>query len=209
VTDETADEIADETPLLLSLALRITRKLSRAHDLGHYEDELAGVALAALARALAGHDPAKGPVRPFAAVWIAREVRHAIRDEQERAAVEVSLGEGDDPETHPALRAAERAHDVVDTLLSVYLGEELRAQGEAALLMRETWAALHREVDRLAPDDRRLVELRYWRELPWKEVCAALGIAERTGRAWDQRIRERLQDALILLDRVRPFRRAP
>jgi RNA polymerase sigma factor (sigma-70 family) len=204
-----ADEATDEIPGLMSLALRITRKLSRARGMLHYEDELGGVALSALARALAAHDPGIGPIQPFAAVWIAREVSGAIREERERAAVERPLEDDGDEATHPMLRAEERAHDVVDTLLSAYIGEELRARGEAGLVLRDTWAALHREVDGLAADDRRLVELRYWEERPWKEVCAVLGIADRTARERDLHIRERLKDALILLDRVRPFRRRP
>lgn len=39
---------------------------------------------------------------------------------------------------------------------------------------------LAHEVDRLVPDDRRLVELRYRDELTWIEVAAQLGIADRT-----------------------------
>jgi RNA polymerase sigma factor for flagellar operon FliA len=205
-----ADDVAGKRAGLIRLALRIATKLGRAAGLLHYEDDLIGVALAGLTRALAGHDPSIGPLEPYAARWIAGEVRNAVRAEAERVATERPLEEADDGhDTHPLLRAEERAHDVVDTLLSGYVGAELRAQGEAGLIRRETWAALHGEIDRLAPEDRRLVELRYWEELTWAEVGAALGIADRTAREHDLRIRERLKDALILLDRVRPFRRGP
>src|SRR5690348_2502053 len=40
------------------------------------------------------------------------------------------------------------------------------------------------------------IELRYWDDLPWEEVAERLGIAERTAKDHDQKIRRRLAAAL-------------
>jgi len=80
----------------------------------------------------------------------------------------------------------------MEALLESYVGDELRSNGEAGLLTRESWDALHREIGGLTPEDRRLVELRYWDRRTWEEVGAALGVADRTARERDLRIRERL-----------------
>lgn len=203
------EEAAKVDPVaLMSLAIRIARRLAAAGGVSDYTDELAGVACGAVASALAGHDPSIGSIEPYAAAWIAGEVKGAIEKETKRREHETPLREGREIR-HPALRAEELVRDVVDAGLSSYVDEELRANGEAGLFKSETWAALHREIDRLEPEDRRLVKLRYWDELTWKEVAARLGIAERTAQERDERIRDRLQVALLNWDRVRPIRGRP
>ena len=197
---------AAETTALILLARRIAQRLATARGMLHHADELQGVALVALARAIAAHDPKKGKLKPFAAQWIAGEV-HAALDKEERHAD--LFGPADPGDTHPSIRAEELTRGVVDTMFSLHVGDELRAGGEAGFVTRETWAALKREVDRLAPEDRRLVALRYWDGHTWSEVGAALGLAERTAREHDARIRTHLAEALIALDRVRPLRRPP
>jgi RNA polymerase sigma factor (sigma-70 family) len=194
---------------LIPLALGIAHRLAAARGMAHYADELGSVAMLALGRALAGYDEGEGPVEPYAAAWVAAEVRKAIAREKNRR--EVLLDEVEPPSSlHPAALAEEVARDVVDAFLSASVGECLRAGGETAYLRREAWAVLRAEVERLDDPSRRLLHLRYWSEdePTWREVGAALGIAERTAKLHDAQIRDRLRDALVAWDRVRPLRRA-
>ena len=193
---------------LLPLALGIARKLAASRGMLHFEDELASVALAALGHALAGYDREKGEVAPYAIAWVAGEVRKAIDKERKRREVLYDDLEAV-PSVSPATYAEDLARDAVDTFLCGATGEALRRSGEGDLLRREAWAVLHAEVSQLDAEDRRLVALRYWSaaEPTWREVGAALGIAAVTAKKRDARIRERLRNALVAWDRVRPLRR--
>jgi RNA polymerase sigma factor (sigma-70 family) len=152
-----------------------------------------------------GGCPSKGALTPYAAEWMAGEVRGAIEKERTRAGHEAPLA--DERPTHPILLGEELAADVFHLLLSVYVGDELGSNGEAELLTREAFAALNREIARLDADHQRLIALRYWEERTWEAVAAALGIDDRTARKWDVRIRERLRDGLIAWETVRPLKR--
>lgn len=199
---------ATVTGRLIRLALGIARKLAGARGMAHYEDELGSVALEALGRALAGYDAGVGEVEPYAAVWISREVGGAIQREQERR--EILLDDAGAPSSvHASARVEELARDVIDVAVSSAVGEELHGGGEAEVLRREAWAVLRVEVGRLEPEDLRLVELRYFDagEPTWREVGAALGVSERRAKERDAQIRERLRNALVAWDRVRPLRR--
>jgi RNA polymerase sigma factor (sigma-70 family) len=72
-------------------------------------------------------------------------------------------------------------------------GEDHRAHGEARLLRQEASEQLHEAVERLPPEDRRLVELRYFQGLEWKQVALELGLPERTVKDHDLKIRRRLR----------------
>jgi RNA polymerase sigma factor (sigma-70 family) len=198
-------ETRREIETLMRLGTRIARRLAASKGMLRYEDELRGVAWSALSEALAGYDPSKGALAPYAAEWMAGAVRGAIEKEQTRAGHEAPLA--DERPTHPILLGEELAADVVHLLLSVYVGDELGSNGEAELLTREAFAALNREIARLDADHQRLVALRYWEERTWEAVAAALGIDDRTARKWDVRIRERLRDGLIAWETVRPLKR--
>lgn len=189
----------------MRLGARIAHRLAASKGLLRHEDDLRGVAWTALSEALAGYDPSKGEITPYAAEWMAGEVRGAIEKIQKQSAHE-GPSEGD-RSTHPTLLSEELGADVVHVLFSVYVGEELSSTSEAELLTREAFAALHREIARLDPPDQQLVALKYWEDRTWIEVGAALGIDERTARKWDTRIREKLRDALIAWETVRPLRR--
>jgi RNA polymerase sigma factor (sigma-70 family) len=190
---------------LMRLGARIAHRLAASKGLLRHEDDLRGVAWAALSEALAGHDPSKGEITPYAAEWMAGEVRGAIEEIQKQSAREAP-SEGD-RSTHPTLLSEELGADVVHVVLSVYVGEELGSNGEAELLTREAFAALHREIARLDPQDQQLVALKYWEDRTWKDVGTSLGIDERTARKWDTRIREKLRDGLIAWETVRPLKR--
>jgi RNA polymerase sigma factor (sigma-70 family) len=196
-----------ELRLLLRWVLRVARRFAVVGGVLHYEDELVSIARSALARAYSAHDPGKGSFKPFATQWVVGELQGAIEDERRHMKHE---GHSEDVEPlHPALRAEALAGDTIDALLYLYVGEDLRTNGEAAFLKEEAYAALREEVARLPPNDRRLVELRYWEGLTWAEVGVDLGMADRTAREHDARIREQLQDMLLAWRRVVPFRRKP
>jgi RNA polymerase sigma factor for flagellar operon FliA len=190
----------------MDIGLRLAHRLAARAGLAHYADELCGVALHGLARAVSDHEDEKGALLPYAATWMRGAILEEIEREKEHARrfepVEDALAPA-----HPAVRTEELSGAAVDTLLAIYVGEELRAQGdaEAQSLTREAFAALHREVGRLPPEDRRLVELRYWDELSWEAVAQGLGVHETTARDRDTRLRERLRDGLVAWDRLRPI----
>jgi len=182
-------------------ALRIALAIAASRRQGEYRADLAQVALYALSRAIDAHDPAQGEIKPFAAVWIRHEVH---------AAADAWAGQGEHGEPlPPSLDIEERAHDVLEALLDLYVGEELRSDGEALYLRAEALDALRREIARLDAKDRRLVELRYWEDLTWKQVAKSIGIGEGTAKERDGIVRERLRKALLAWDRVRPLRRPP
>ena len=196
-----------ELRLLLRWVLRVARRFAVVGGVLHWEDELVSIARSALARAYSAHDPAKGSFKPFATQWVAGELKGAIEDERLHMKRE---GRSEDVEPlHPALQAEALASDTIDALLYLYVGEDLSTNGEAAFLKEEAFAAVRDEVGRLPPNNRRLVELRYWEGLAWAEVGVELGMAERTAQEHDARIREQLQDMLLTWRRVVPFRRKP
>jgi RNA polymerase sigma factor (sigma-70 family) len=194
---------------LMPWAIGIGRRIVLRRGMLHHAKEIARVALSALCEALARHDPAVGKLRPFAAMWIVGEVNKALDREQEREANEVPIEEADRHDVHPTLHGEELVDDLVDGLLSLDIDEELRASCEAKLIKKEALAALHRAIESLEADDRRLVALHYWEEQTWKEVAQELGIAETTARERDARIRATLLSRIVAWDRVRPIRRKP
>jgi RNA polymerase sigma factor for flagellar operon FliA len=186
---------------LVLWALRMSVRIAAMCDVLYYQDDLGGVALYALTRALGAYEPAEGELEHFAASWISKEVRQEVRREKKRA--EREQGQ----ELPASLEVEERAIDVLEALLDLSIGEELRSDFEAGVLRDEAAAAVRGEIEQLAPEDQRLVALRYWDELTWPAVAAALGIGISTAKERDERIREHLKRALIAWDRVRPLRR--
>lgn len=168
------------------------------------------MANAALGDALLAFQGDPANLKLFAARVVARAVTKALKKEMRRKEWELSLEDAGSPEPlHPEYACEAVARRAVDDLFTFYVGDALRTNGEAALIRRELWAALHAEIDRLAPRLRKLVELRYWAGLPWMEVGKALGVGERQAQAIDAKLRERLANALIAWQRVRPLRRPP
>jgi RNA polymerase sigma factor for flagellar operon FliA len=194
---------------LVPWALRMGARIAARLDVAHCTDDMGGEALYALSRAVDAYDREEGELLHFAAAWISRHVRREARREKRHQGVEVLLGEGDETGGLPAsLDVDEQAHEVLEALLDVSVGEELRMGGEAGVLRAEAFDALRRAIAELPVDDRRLVELRYWEDLSWPDVAVALGIGMRTAQEHHERIRERLRRTLLAWDRVRPMRRA-
>jgi RNA polymerase sigma factor (sigma-70 family) len=179
-------------------ALRIAWRIAARRGQLHYKEDLGAVALYALSRAIDAHDPAEGEIKPFAAAWIRGEVNNAADEEAGHA-----------ESLPPALHVEELAHEVLEALLDLYVGEALRSHGEAVFLRAESAAALLRQLDDLDAEDRRLVDARYWQGCKWKEIAAQLGVSDRVAKERDHRIREHLRKALLAWDRIRPLRRRP
>jgi RNA polymerase sigma factor (sigma-70 family) len=201
--EKSAEEPVD-LDALVGLALRMARRIARRRGMTHLGDELCSVAIEALGRALVAHDRPTGPIKPFAVVWIWREVNKAVAEEQQHAAREPLY----DVAAYPGLRADEIAGDVADALIDLYADEELRSNGEAGFLAREAYAALRRTIEQLDHDDRTLVDLRYWQARTWEAIGDHFGITEKAARKRDERIREQLREALLAWDRVVPLRRS-
>ncbi len=184
---------------LVPWALRIAGRFSSLRRMTHLGDDLGGVALLALSRAMAAHDPSQGDLKPFAKAWIVGEIRKAIQAEQDHT----------EP-LPPLLRGEERAGELLEALLDLYVGSDLRvgegASTEDKYLNGEASAALHRAIDRLSADEKRLIEARYWREETWRDIGAAYGISERAAQKRDEAVRRELREALYEWDRVRPIR---
>jgi RNA polymerase sigma factor (sigma-70 family) len=194
---------------LVPWALRMGVRIAARLDVAHCADDMGGEALYALSRAIDAYDRDEGELLHFAAAWISRHVRREARKEKRREGVEVPLGAGDEAgELPPSLDVDEQAHDVLEALLDLSVGEELRTGGDAGVLRAEAFDALRRAIAGLPANDRRLVELRYSEDLSWPDVAAALGIGVRTAQEHHERIRERLRRTLLAWDRVRPLRKA-
>jgi RNA polymerase sigma factor (sigma-70 family) len=195
---------------LIPWAIRIGVRIAYRRGQGYRKGDLGEVAIYALGRACAAWDRSEGALKPFAARWIAGEVRKDAKDEAERRQHWAPLVATDDPEElPPALEVEEVACDVLEALLDVAVFETLATGGEAEVLRKEVVEALHREIGHLDDEDRRLVELRYFEDQTWPDVAKAFDIALSTVHERDARIREHLRKALLAWDRVRPLRRGP
>jgi RNA polymerase sigma factor (sigma-70 family) len=193
---------------LVVWARRLGTRIAVARDAAYWADEAAHVANVALGDALLAFKGEPAMLKPLAAIVVARAVRKALKKEKARKEWELSLEDpGPTEPVHPHYAVEAVARQVIDDVFGFYVGDELRSNGEAEVLRRELWGAVHELVDRLAPQLRKLVELRYWGGLGWAEVGEALGVGERRAQTLDARMRERLANALISWQRVRPLRR--
>jgi RNA polymerase sigma factor (sigma-70 family) len=200
-------EKRQELEALMRWAIGVGRRVVLRRGMLRHAEEVARVSLLALSEALARYDASAGELKPFAAMWIVGEVNKALDKERDRDEHEVPADDAGHHDVHPSLRGEELVDDIVDGIVSLYVDEELRTNGEARLLKREAHAALHRAIDLLEAEDRRLVELRYWEEQTWREVAEELRISETTAKERDVRIRAALLTQIIAWDRVRPLRR--
>jgi RNA polymerase sigma factor for flagellar operon FliA len=198
---------AEPFEALLPWAMGIGWRAAVRSGMLHMRDDFAGVAALALVRAHAGYDKEEGEFRPFARAWVAGELRKAIKQEAEHLANEEPAADDDTDAVQPSAAAEELAGDIVDALADYFVGEELRGGPDVQLITREAHTALRQEVERLPPEDRRLVELRYWEGLTWDRIAAELGVPKRTLQYGDARIRALLRERLVSWCRVRPLRR--
>lgn len=181
---------------LVPWAIRIACAFADAYRLRHMEDELVSDALYALHDALSRYDASKGDPRPFLRVRIVGELYDAIKNAKGREALEVALDD---------VSAALIDQDPVDVVAAAGVDQivigltDPSANAEAQYLRHEAITLLRREVEKLDPDGRHLLALRYWEQRGWRGVAEALGIPERTAKDHDRKIREKLRG--VFLDR--------
>jgi RNA polymerase sigma factor (sigma-70 family) len=184
----------------------------------HRVDDAVSAARGGLADAIGGFDETLGDpevpplvkLKTYAKRRVVGEILDALEAGRRSDAFELALDDGlDDPEG---------PEEAVDGYVLACAAEELRCGGQAGLLRHEAHERLRAEIDRLPPEDRRLLELRFWEEQRWKGVARALGVAEPTARDHWRKLRDRLRTALLAHDadpppapggRVVPLSRPP
>lgn len=58
---------------------------------------------------------------------------------------------------------------------------------------KEDWRYLKKNIDILSPQYQTLLHLRYWKELPFKEIAQTLNIKEGTAKVWHHRALQKLK----------------
>lgn len=195
-------------------ARRIAISLVVIYDVGHLRDDLVGTALLTLSRVAESFDPSRGwRFETFAYKRIAGEVLDEIGKELRHLTflrapmLDASLrspGDGSDTgEVNPE-ESIEASLAKIDAILAdamsaaVFgcMGEDRRSNGEARLIEHQADARLRGALGLLSPEERRLVELRYFEGLAWTQVALALDLPERTAKDRDHKIRRHLRACL-------------
>jgi RNA polymerase sigma factor (sigma-70 family) len=188
-------------------AQSIARAWAMICGMEYYLDDLRATALEALSKSAFKFDPSRNvPFRGFAWRGIVGAVVNAIKDQAREQRFEVALDAAAFfTEEDPASSDTDEERiaqidgvtaDAMDAFVLACGAQEDRMNGEAGLLEREAHAELKQAIARLPPEDRRLIQLRYWDELPWKDVAERLGLPERTAQDHEQKIRRHLRAAL-------------
>lgn len=200
--------LSAEQRALASRHVRVARDIARwfaaTHGMLHLHDVLRSVAFEALSKAAHAFDPSRGvPFDKFAWYRIVGELKNAIGKESRRRSLEGAVLDAaaqieDERPDHPDTEddAIAQLDGITAEVMAAFVvaaaAEEQRAHGEAGLLQREAQGELSLALSQLHPEDRRLVELRYWDDLPWEAVANCLGVAERTAKDRDLKMRRRL-----------------
>ena len=191
----------EELPELVDWAKGIARQLGALCGQLYDVAGLISAALGGLYEALGQYDPARGVLfKTFARARVAGEVRDAIAIERKRAGRERLVGDVlfDAPE------GAEPAHETAQAFFLYCLAAELDAGGDAGCLRREAYTALHRAIAPLPAPVKRLLHLRYWEGLGWKEVGAGGGVSEERAKWEDRKLRAYLKVVLGMGDDAGP-----
>lgn len=173
----------------------------------YFFKDLRSTALEALSKCAFKFDPSRNvPFRGFAWRGIAGAVVNAIKAEAREHRFEAALDaaaffKDEDPASSDTdeERIAQIdgiTADAMDAYILACAAQEDRMNGEAGLLEREAHVELKQAIARLPAEDRRLLELRYWDELPWNDVAARLGLPVRTAKDHEQKIRRELGAAV-------------
>ena len=201
------DLTPEELTALVKWAMRIALALSRLVGMAHAADDFIGEALKALAEVLRRYDGGKGAsFKTFARHRIVGEVVDAVKREKERLlyeiptedADELPYGADEDPD------ALFRTTGVESFILCSAAGA-LHQDPEACFLRHEVHAELHRAVQQLPVAAQQLVEMRYWKGLPWGDIVRRLGLPVRTLKDHDLALRAALRAALLDRDEVFPW----
>jgi RNA polymerase sigma factor (sigma-70 family) len=130
---------------------------------------------------------------------ISRELKYLRRLRAHLAAVAHVRGRDEEaPDSKPSSSDASRTFDrIAEEVLEqdhlVAVAEDV----ESMLVRHEARTMLQQAMIHLTPRQKRLVELRYERDLEWRQVAAELGIPERTARDHDLKLRHLLRSRLV------------
>ncbi|MEO7330402.1 MAG: sigma-70 family RNA polymerase sigma factor [Minicystis sp.] len=194
---------------------RLLRKLRRMFP-AERPDDLRQMAWQGVVEKAPQYDPSKGSVAGF--IWksafgnavneASREARqspaHLMRLALLFAAEEIPDEEHDPFESDETILQglADACHDGAFRMFFGATFETWRTQGEQGMIdhlaHKEAFGRLKSAFSTLAPEDWRLVELRYLDCATWAEVGAELGIGERQSKRRDEEIREKLRRELRL-----------
>jgi RNA polymerase sigma factor (sigma-70 family) len=192
----------EELPELVRWAKRVAQALGKLSRQLYDVAALISAALGALDEALGTYDPTRGvPFKSFARARVAGEVRDAMKAEKRRTDREVLLEDA----LLDRADGAEPAHEAMDAFLLYCVAAEIDAGGEAGCLRKEAYAALHRAIAPLAPAIKRLLHLRYWEGLAWKDVGAGIGLSEQGAKDEDRKLRAHLKAVLGLREDAAPI----
>jgi RNA polymerase sigma factor (sigma-70 family) len=179
----------EELEALVTSAVRTARALHRLRGARCRVEDLTDVALKALCDALRTHDEAGAPLKYHVRRRVVGELLDAIASERKRGHREILV----DDLSRPLPPGAEDDGDA----LARAAGLDARIlDPEGNLLTHEGRELVRREVLALPKDERRLMELRHWQELPWKEVSRRLGVPVRTAQDHEAKIRVKLKAKL-------------
>lgn len=198
MTPEEEKQKKERLPGYVRWGVRVAVGLVKAHRMEYVREDLVSVALDALAGVWKGWD-GQDSFETVAFRRIKGAVIRAIKSERRRASPLVSI---DDVETDageeqsPAARALAITEDVMDVVAVACSFEDVDAR-EALHLEPHVFDRLRQEIDRLGPDERKLLELRYFADQTWDELSKSLNIPKRTLEYRHKKLREALKVALL------------
>jgi RNA polymerase sigma factor (sigma-70 family) len=194
----TPKEKEERLPGYVRWGVRVAVGLVKAHRMDYVLEDLVSVALNALSGVWRGWD-GQDPFETIAFRRIKGAVVRAIKAERRRASLLVSINDvetdaGD--ERGPAARALTIAESVMDAIAVECVVEDVLAQ-EAVLLEPHVFDRLRHELERLGPDERKLLDLRHLEDQTWDEISKAMDTPKRTLEHRHKRLREKLKAALL------------
>ncbi|MFO0758593.1 MAG: sigma-70 family RNA polymerase sigma factor [Byssovorax sp.] len=189
-------------------ARKVAMSMVLVYGVLHLRDDLVSTALLALLSASESFDPTRGvSFAAYAHRRVAGAVLDGIGKELRHLAflrapmLQAPPPSGEAPRDDERIDATVARVDAIlasamDAACLRCMGEDLRGEGEARLLERDAFEKLHGALEDLPPAERRLIELRYFQGLEWRQVAEALHLPERTVKDHDQKIRVRLRKAM-------------
>jgi RNA polymerase sigma factor (sigma-70 family) len=176
-------------------AIRVALGIVRAQRAFHCQEDAIGEALLALSLAWRAYDDTRGDFQRFARKRVAGAVRRALKGDRDRRAAEVVFEGTEEFEAvvdapgDPWARANQLAREVMDAIATTHQLAEAVARVDRGEEIAE-------EIARLGPEEMKLIDLKYRRDLSWEDVGSGLGIKERAARYRDAELRKKLGAAL-------------
>jgi RNA polymerase sigma factor (sigma-70 family) len=172
-------------------AMRLALGIVRAQGAFDRRKDAVQEACLAMSLAWARYDPTRGTFEEFAKKRVAGAVRRSLQQGRRWRALEVAL-EGDEAPDEPgdpwarATRAARERMGEIATTYHLAAEVERLDRGEEVI----------EELRRLDPEELKLIDLIYRRDLPGEQVASGLGIKERAARYRHAKLLEKLRAAL-------------